>query len=126
MEELSKEEYAGYRVFLSCNKSVQEHAKKLLETYGIRNVQVVICNSFRYYTLLAEAKYLFTDSTFCRKFIKKPGQIYANTWHGTPLKKMGKDVPGSAHVIGNIQRNFFMCDYLCLPNVYKRDFPSGV
>lgn len=121
MEQLSKPEYAEYEVWLSCNKGVMPRAESLLNTYGLKKVKLVACNSFQYYTLLGKAGYLFTDSTLSRRFIKKPGQIYVNTWHGTPLKKMGKDVPGSAHVIGNIQRNFFMCDYLCLPNAYTKE-----
>ena len=121
MEELSKPEYKKYEIRLSCNKGVLPRAEGLLKTYRLQNVKTVVCNSFQYYKLLATAGYLFTDSTFPRRFIKREGQTYVNTWHGTPLKKMGKDVPGGAHVIGNIQRNFLMCDYLCLPNPYTKE-----
>lgn len=121
MEELSKPEYEKYEIWLSCNQGVLPRAEGLLKTYRLPRVKTVVCNSFQYYKLLATAGYLFTDSTFPRRFIKREGQIYVNTWHGTPLKKMGKDVPGGAHVIGNIQRNFLMCDYLCLPNPYTKE-----
>ena len=121
MEELSKPEYEKYEIWLSCNQGVLPRAEGLLKTYRLPRVKTVVCNSFQYYKLLATAGYFFTDSTFPRRFIKREGQIYVNTWHGTPLKKMGKDVPGGAHVIGNIQRNFLMCDYLCLPNPYTKE-----
>ncbi|MDO4647712.1 MAG: glycosyltransferase [Eubacteriales bacterium] len=118
MVELCKPEYAKLKLYFSCNKNIEERVKKLLDAYGLQKVKIVTCDSFSYYKILAKAGYLFNDSTFPRRFLKKPGQIYVNTWHGTPLKRMGADVPGGAHVIGNIQRNFFMCDYLCLPNKY--------
>ena len=120
MEGTFKTEYEKYEIWLSCNQGVLPRAEGLLKTYRLPRVKTVVCNSFQYYKLLATAGYLFTDSTFPRRFIKREGQIYVNTWHGTPLKKMGKDVPGGAHVIGNIQRNFLMCDYLCLPNPYTK------
>ncbi len=118
MIELSQPEYKNLKLYFSCNKNVEGTVQKLLDAYGLRKVRLVTCDSLAYYRFLSQAGYLINDSTFPRRFIKKLGQIYVNTWHGTPLKRMGADVPQGGHVIGNIQRNLFMCDYLCLPNAY--------
>lgn len=52
---------------------------------------------------------------------EKEGQVIANTWHGTPLKKMGKDVGNRAYDMGNVQKSQLMADYLIYPSDYMRD-----
>ena len=61
--------------------------------------------SLSYYKVLSQAGYLVNDTTFPGRFIKKDGQIYLNTWHGTPLKKMGRDNRPEAVSMGNVLRN---------------------
>ena len=39
---------------------------------------------------------------FYRSFIKKRGQIEIATWHGTPLKHIGADIPGSMYSSENL------------------------
>ncbi|MGN0383983.1 MAG: CDP-glycerol glycerophosphotransferase family protein [Eubacterium sp.] len=58
-----------------------------------KNTKIVKFESFQYYKEMASAKYwVFNSKT--RDFVKiKPGQIYLQTWHGTPFKKIGCDVP---------------------------------
>jgi len=80
------------------------------------HVKFVDYNSELYMQYLTSAKYLINDSTFPPYFIKKPGQIYLNTWHGTPLKTMGKDMKGVLSEGKNIQRNLLQTDYLLAPN----------
>ncbi|MBR4555775.1 MAG: CDP-glycerol glycerophosphotransferase family protein [Ruminococcus sp.] len=77
--------------------------------------------SFKYFRLLAEAGYLITDTSFTTKYIKKKGQVILNTWHGTPLKVMGRDVADSAYSMGNIERNLLFSDYLVYPNEYMKE-----
>ena len=44
-----------------------------------------------------------------------------NTWHGTPLKTLGRcDIENSSS-ISNVQKNFAMSDYILFPNKYTRD-----
>jgi len=85
------------------------------------NVKFVARDSKEYMHFLTGAKYLINDSTFPSYFIKKEGQIYLNTWHGTPLKTMGKDMKGVPSEGKNVQRNFLQADYLIAPNLYTRD-----
>lgn len=68
-----------------------------------------------YAKALATSRYLFNNSTFIASFMKRDNQCYINTWHGTPLKHMGFDLPGIKDN-QNVLRNFLMTDYLISPN----------
>ena len=88
LEELSGKSYAGFRCMLSVRKSARKAIKRKIKEYGIKGVKLVKFGSLSYYYWLAKAGYLVNDTSFPGKFVKKDGQIYFNTWHGTPLKKM--------------------------------------
>ena len=116
--ELEKAEYDGYRIVLALEKPLMESLLKGEEGKLFQRITFVEPASFRYFSELATAGTLFMDVSGTRRFIKREGQILVNTWHGTPLKRMGKHVQGQKHSIGNIQRSLFMSDYLCFPNRY--------
>lgn len=86
----------------------------------IKNVSLTLYSSDEYVRLLASAKYLITDSTFPYYYIKKEGQIYLNTWHGTPLKTLGRQVHNDI-AIGNVQKNLVVADYLLYPNRFTKE-----
>ncbi|MFI6248449.1 CDP-glycerol glycerophosphotransferase family protein [Streptomyces sp. NPDC051016] len=48
--------------------------------------------SFAYWTALARSKYLVNNVNFDRRLKKRPGQVFVQTQHGTPLKHMGLDL----------------------------------
>ena len=121
LKELSKDKYKNYNVKLAVNPSCKSVFRKLLERYGIKNVTMIDIFSKNYDRALASAKYLVTDTSFPPYFIKKPEQIYLNTWHGTPLKAMGRIVPLREYALGNIQRNFLIADYLLFQNDFSRE-----
>ena len=79
-------------------------------------VRIVKYKSPQYYSALATSKYLVNNATFPTQFGKRDGQVYVNTWHGTPLKAMGYDVPGGAVDTRNVVRNFLAVDYFVAPN----------
>ena len=54
-------------------------------------VPYVIEGSRAYWRTMATATYLVNNSSFPGGFTKRPGQIYLQTHHGTPLKTMGLD-----------------------------------
>ncbi|MED0864255.1 glycosyltransferase [Bacillus safensis] len=83
------------------------------------NISFVKVDSNEYLKYLATSKYLVNDTSFPFYFIKRDEQVYINTWHGTPLKTLGKDLNKrsmSGHK--NIQRNLLHCDYLISPNTF--------
>jgi CDP-glycerol glycerophosphotransferase (TagB/SpsB family)/glycosyltransferase involved in cell wall biosynthesis len=65
-----------------------------------------------YFKALSTAGLLINNASFPPEFNKRPGQVYVNTWHGTPLKHMGYDEPQGAEPTRNVIRNFVMADYL--------------
>jgi CDP-glycerol glycerophosphotransferase len=68
--------------------------------------------SAAYYRALATTKYLVNNVTFPPLFDKRDDQVYLNTWHGTPLKKMGRDVDAPYSQMANTHANFEAADIL--------------
>jgi len=85
------------------------------------HIKLVELNSIKYQKLLASAKYLINNVSFPTYFIKKPAQIYVNTWHGTPLKTLGKNMIQGISDMHNIQHNFLQSDYLLFPNRFTME-----
>ena len=112
----TNKKYSKMNVFVVAKNNKVEKFKAFLENYKIENVQIVVRMSFKYLDVLSSAKYLFNDTSFPYVFVKKEGQVYTNTWHGTPLKYMSNDVPNRRYAMGNVKRNFMMADYLVYPN----------
>lgn len=110
-----------FRLYLTIVPEKKERIQSLLSQYGVKHVKLVKAKSLKYFKLLAKAKYLITDTSFTTTYIKKKGQIILNTWHGTPLKVMGRDVEDSAYSMGNIERNLLFSDYLLYPNEYMKE-----
>lgn len=82
--------------------------------------------SLKWLFLLPRSKYWVTNSRFPLWFQKSKRTIYLQTWHGTPLKKLGVDIedvkmPGtnteSYHK--NFLRESKKWDYLISPNEYS-------
>lgn len=123
LEACSNERYSGYTKYVAVKKSDLENDKKvetLLRNYDLLDQVVLVRrNSREYCRLLASAKYLVNNVTFPTFFIKREGQVYLNTWHGTPLKGLGRNIKDNPNTIGNVQRNFLMSDYLLYPNKYS-------
>jgi CDP-glycerol glycerophosphotransferase len=84
-------------------------------------VSFVRYGSPAYYRALATSQYLVNNATFPPDFGKRAGQVYLNTWHGTPLKRMGYDIEGGALATANIVRNFVAADYLLAANAFMAD-----
>lgn len=59
-------------------------------------------------------------------FVKKTEQVYVNTWHGTPLKYIGKRASEDALIVQNMQRDFLMCDYLLSPNPFTTEIITKI
>lgn len=51
----------------------------------------VVRGSRRYWEVMARATYFVSNGDFPDGIVKRPGQVYAQTHHGTPLKRMGLD-----------------------------------
>jgi len=84
-------------------------------------VSFVSYRSFAYFRALASSNFLVNNATFPGEFSKRPGQIYLNTWHGTPLKSMGYDMRNGAVGSANTLRNFLSADFLLSQNPFMTE-----
>lgn len=118
---MKEEKYSKFHIILPLKENLIPMFEKKFNIYGIDYVHFIIVDSKEYLKTLATAKYLITDTSFPTFYIKKPDQVYLNTWHGTPLKAMGRIVPQREYGLGNVQRNFLISDYLLYQNEFSRD-----
>ncbi len=117
----NSEKYRDYKIYVTSLGRNLNKFSEFMAAHGIEGVTPVMLASDEYMRLLASAKYLINDTSFGPYYVKKEGQVYLNTWHGTPLKALGKSDAADYHAIGNIMRNFIQSDFLMYPNAYTRD-----
>lgn len=114
------DKYKGYKIYVRASEETKPVIEEYIEKNGWTRTQAVVSNK-KYRDLLESAKYLITEVYFPESWVKKPGQVYINIWHGTPLKKLGLAKHSRAiHKDGTTQRNFIEADYLLYPNEYTR------
>ncbi len=125
-ELLKRDDVDKYRIYISAKNpetiKISLGDRDLLRS----NVSVIEVHTAEYRNVLSHAKYLVNNVSFTMDFVKKDGQIYLNTWHGTPLKTLGRTVLGDPFAVQNAQRNYLLSDYLIAPNrltksVYEND-----
>jgi len=63
----------------------------------------VVRGSAQWYRILRDAAVLVNNNNFPPYFRKAAHQKYIQTWHGTPLKKVGRDAP--RHLLSEVYRS---------------------
>lgn len=96
-----------------------EH-QKFINKIGL-NVELVDVTTFKYTKVLATAGYIISNASLPIYFVKRPEQTYLQTWHGTPLKTLGKKMRLGIESMYNVQHNFLQADYITQPNAFTRD-----
>jgi len=89
----------------------------------------VYYNSREYYRYFSKAQYIVTNSTLLEHIKKKNNQILIQTWHGTPLKRLGCDInvnqENSFYSLREIYKlyesNGTKMDYLVSPSAYATE-----
>ncbi|ACQ79459.1 CDP-glycerol:poly(glycerophosphate)glycerophosph otransferase [Beutenbergia cavernae DSM 12333] len=81
---------------------------------------IVRRGSWGYVRMLARARYLVDNQSFPRYFRKRPGQVYLQTWHGIPLKRLGLDEVQffDPEQRSRLRRNVRAWDGLVVPGPY--------
>lgn len=74
-----RQEYEGYELIFVLNKPVN----------GVRSVKYL---SLPFFVKAATSKYWFFNCKMPAFLYKKKTQVYLQTWHGTPLKRLGHDI----------------------------------
>lgn len=92
-----------------------EKHKEMIDYYGYK-INLVKLGTIKYARILATSKYLINNVSFPPYFVRRNGQKYLNTWHGTPLKTLGKKMSQGMEDMSNMQRNFLQATDLLFPN----------
>ncbi len=78
---------------------------------------------------IATCRYLVNNTNFPWYFRKVPGQVYLQTWHGTPLKRLGREIPNNnltKSYLDTMDREASYWDALISPNEYcTKVFPGA-
>ena len=114
---IDRPEFSGWRHIWVINDK-----KEIPEEYLHRdNVIFIPRNCDAYSRYLATSEYVINNVTFPYWFSRREGQKYLNTWHGTPLKALGKDMKAEFMAHGNVTRNFLHATHLLSPNTHTSD-----
>lgn len=105
--------------------SVDKSAETLFNEF---NVPYIRRFSFKWFLEFPRAKYWINNVRLPNWMPKPKGTIYIQTWHGTPLKKLGTDIE-EIHMPGTsteaYKKNFISeankWDYLISPNLYSTE-----
>lgn len=122
-----KENYPLYNYYWVTTKEAEE-------TFKNKGVPYIIRDSKEWVKTMAQAQYWVTNARLPNWMNKPAHTTYIQTWHGTPLKKLGLDIevvsmPGTNTL--KYKRNFVASannwDYLVSPNhysttIFKRSF----
>lgn len=115
------EKWKDYTPYFVVTEDTIDAAKTRFAFYNFKRVKLTLRGTREYYELLNSSKYIMTDNSFPTNYQKQKGQVYLNTWHGTPLKYLGRPDIKNATSLGNIQKNYFMCDYALFPNHHTKN-----
>lgn len=81
--------------------------------------------SLGYFKYLARSKYIVFNSRQPKYFIKRKGNIFLETWHGTPLKKLVFDIEEVVSAAPRYKRDFYIqsrsWDYLIAANQFSAE-----
>ncbi|MFD9005207.1 CDP-glycerol glycerophosphotransferase family protein [Streptomyces sp. NPDC059582] len=95
----------------------------------------LVPGSAAHWTALARSKYLVNNVNFDRRLVKRRGQVFVQTQHGTPLKHMGLDLqerPAAARDLdfATLLKGVDTWDYVLSANrhttlTWERVYPGG-
>mgnify|MGYP001490772210 CR=1 FL=1 len=85
-------------------------------------VKPVEFHSREWYEALARSRYVVTNVGLGDWFERREGQVAVQTWHGTPLKKIGADLLGTPRAnlqyIASLPHRFRQFDFVVSPNAF--------
>jgi CDP-glycerol glycerophosphotransferase len=86
--------------------------------------RAVLLRTEEYYEALGRCKYLIANDDMPGNYQKRDGQIYVQTWHGTPLKRIGFDIDQPQFISGtgyfdHLARDVAKWDLLLSPNPFS-------
>jgi CDP-glycerol glycerophosphotransferase len=84
----------------------------------------VLAGTEDYYEALARCRYLIANDDMQAWHVKREGQVYVQTWHGTPLKRIGFDISQPQFISGtryldHLKQEVAKWDLLLSPNPFS-------
>ena len=102
--------------------------KRFLDQFKEKDITYVPRFSLKWLWMMPRASYWVTNSRFPLWFPKSKNTVYLQTWHGTPLKKLGVDIEDVKlpDTTTEVYKQEFVYeaskwDYLISPNSYSSD-----
>ena len=94
------------------------------------DVAAVRPGSLRFLEQSGRARYIVSNNTMRGYFRKKPATTYVQTWHGSPLKRIGFDIErptfaDSERYLRNLRRDVDCWDFLVAPNRFSTPILRG-
>ncbi len=119
--EYLKERHPEYKMYWSVDK-------RKVHEFRDRPIKIVRRFSLKWLFLMTRAKYWVTNCRMPLWVSKSPQTVYVQTWHGTPLKRLGLDID-EVHMPGtntkkykrNFKKESAKWDYLISPNGYSTE-----
>jgi len=86
--------------------------------------RTVLTGTEDYFEALARSRYLIANDDMSGRYRKRDGQVYVQTWHGTPLKRIGFDIGQPQFISGMayfevLAQDVAMWDLLLSPNPFS-------
>ena len=102
----------------------------LKEPVIISGCKVIKRQSIAYFYYLSKAKYWVFNNKMPDYYIKRVDQVYLQTWHGTPLKRLAHDMPDLGityyrskqtyqEMVSAYDKDSQLWDYLISPNQFS-------
>lgn len=96
---------------------------------ALNRAEIVEMKSKKYFETCARAKYIITNSNLDNRIVKKQGQVFIQTWHGTPLKRLRCDIEAEKGNVNNTLEEIrfkndvdvVRYDYFISPSEYATD-----
>ena len=87
-EELIKSDKYNDYTFVWCFKKPEDYVSNKV----LNRAVLVKYRSKKFYEMYSKAKYIVSNSRIDQIIKIRDGQVYVQTWHGTPLKRLGYDI----------------------------------
>lgn len=114
--------YSHLRICVRVRDGVKQKVETLCSRYNMDISRFeFVGTEWQAIEVMERAKFLVSDSGMPWAYTKREGQVVLNTWHGTPLKVMGKFTPTEEHQVGTVQHLYLSCDYALFPSDYMRE-----
>ncbi len=99
-----------------------------VENHGVEvpdSVRTVLVGSRDYYRALGRSRWVVSNDSMPKHYVKRDGTRYGQTWHGTPLKRIGFDIENlqmsNKDYLVQFAQEVRKWDALVSPNAYSTE-----